>query len=97
MRKPNFPRKLLLVCSVLALFVFAACSKGPPDATVVPTAVPVESVVASESQFCVPIEREKLDFAVLNDVRALLELKSVFQDTAQDPELLLLALCRKSV
>lgn len=44
---------------------------------------------SSSAQLCVQEERTDLDFSILNDVRLILAEHSVFQDTAQDPGLLL--------
>lgn len=63
-------------------------SPAPAGSGAPPEAVAGGSVSYGE-QFCTPIERTRVDFGVLNDVRILLATYSVFEETAQDPELLL--------
>lgn len=53
------------------------------------TTQPQDDSSANDAQFCTKSERTNIDFGVLNDVRSILARYSVFEGTAQDPELLL--------
>ena len=75
-------KKILFVCFVLSLFILIACGSDRGTSSSSPIAISV-------TQFCVPVERDNIDFSILNDVRIILEQESVFTDTAQNPELLL--------
>ena len=91
---------IFFACFVFSLFILVACGSGGGTSSSSPIATSTHpgteseqttsaSVRFAEPQFCVPVERDNIDFSILNDVRILLELESVFTDTAQNPELLL--------
>ena len=81
-------KKIFLASLVLVLFALIACGTSEEVSTPIPQQEE-EQVSVTKAQFCVPIERDDIDFSVLNDVRSLVERESVFTETAQDPELLL--------